>query len=79
MADVQITPAQKRILDVLRANDGREMTAGQIRDAIGARTRSPVTSALRNLRGLVAERDPGGDGWYRDRFYSLTDKGRETR
>jgi DNA-binding MarR family transcriptional regulator len=78
MASSQITPAQARILGVLRSHDGRELTAGEIRDILGQRTQSPITNALGNLKiaGLVASRASAGTGWYRDRFYSLTEKGR---
>jgi len=72
-----MTPAQQRILDCLERNGG-EMTAGEIRDELGARTQSPITTALGNLQiaGLVDARAAEGTAWYRERFYSLTGKGR---
>jgi DNA-binding transcriptional regulator GbsR (MarR family) len=70
-----VTPAQRRILAVLEEATG-PLTASEIRDALGARSRASITTALRNLAsaGWVIATDPGGRDWYRERYYERSDR-----
>ena len=67
-----VTPAQHAILEKLRLWD-KPMTASELREALYARSRAGITTALRNLvaRGLVRETDPGRGNHYRERFYEV--------